>query len=135
MSAINIQGIDHINLSVTNLERSIAFYRDLFGFDIREDHREDGQYTYVIMGAGQAAFLAIYEEADVAPPERPFISHWGFVVGPLEPVRERLQAAGVGWLYPERNGGILQWDRSRSMYIEDPDGHEIELVEVFGGGN
>lgn len=29
-----IEGIDHIGLSVTDLERSLAFYRDLLGFEV-----------------------------------------------------------------------------------------------------
>lgn len=132
---INIQAIDHINLSVTDLERSIAFYQQLFGFEIKEDHRDGNPYTYVILGTNGKAFLAIYEDPEARLPDHDFISHWGFVVGPLDPVREQLRAAGVAWRYPERNDGILVWERSRSMYIDDPDGHEIELVEVFGGGN
>ncbi len=33
--------------------------------------------------------------------------------------------------YPE---GVIHYPQSRSVYISDPDGHEIELVERFAGG-
>ena len=36
---IPVSNIDHINLSVRNLQHSIAFYRDVFGFDIKQDER------------------------------------------------------------------------------------------------
>ncbi len=131
---IRIQGIDHINLSTRDLSASIDFYQNLLGFNIREDHREE-QRPYVIMGHGRRTFLAIHQRADTQAPEHPFIGHWGFVVGDLEKTRESLRAQGLTWLYAEHNDGLVEYPDSRSSYIADPDGHEIELVEVFGGGN
>ena len=31
-------------------------------------------------------------------------------------------------------GGPLNWEKSTSIYIQDPNGYEIELSKVFGGG-
>jgi lactoylglutathione lyase len=31
-------------------------------------------------------------------------------------------------------GGSVQWPKSRSVYISDPNGYEIELAEIWGGG-
>ncbi|MGJ8669662.1 MAG: VOC family protein [Oceanococcus sp.] len=132
--AIQIQAIDHINISTKDLTKSIHFYADVLGFDIREDHREDNA-PYVIMGHAQAAFLAIHERANTQRPTQPFIGHWGLVVGDIDAVRKQLQAKKQDWLYPERNNGLIIYPQSRSTYIEDPDGHEIELVENFAGGN
>jgi catechol 2,3-dioxygenase-like lactoylglutathione lyase family enzyme len=131
---ITVNAIDHINMSVRDLARAIVFYRDVFGFEIREDRRDHPEMPHVIMGAGARAYLAIYADAQARAPEQAFINHWGFVVGELEPVRERLRDLGVDVHYAERNDGIIQWPHSRSLYVSDPDGHEIELVEVFGGG-
>jgi hypothetical protein len=30
--------------------------------------------------------------------------------------------------------GVVQWEKSRSVYILDPNGYEIELSEIDGGG-
>ena len=30
--------------------------------------------------------------------------------------------------------GVYEWEYSRSVYITDPNGYEVELTEVFGGG-
>lgn len=131
---IQVQGIDHINMAVRDLDRSIDFYRDTFGFDIREDGRGRTQAPFVILGLGQRVFLALHLEARTALPDQPFIGHWGFVVGDIDAVRQRLQELNVVWLYPERNDGLIVYPQSRSTYICDPDGHEIELTEKFGGG-
>ena len=29
--------------------------------------------------------------------------------------------------------GLYEWEHSRSVYITDPNGYEVELTEVFGG--
>ena len=131
---IQIQAIDHINISTRDLNQSIAFYQDILGFDVREDHRRDDA-PYVIMGHAKTAYLAIHQRADTQVPEHPFIGHWGLVVGDLDTVREQLKAKQQAWLYPERNDGLIIYPHSRSTYIEDPDGHEIELVETFAGGH
>ena len=131
---IQIQAIDHINISTRNLDQSIDFYHDILGFDIREDHRNETA-PYVIMGHAKSAYLAIHERENTARPTQPFIGHWGLVVGDLDHVRAQLKAKKQACLYPERNDGLIIYPHSRSTYIEDPDGHEIELVETFAGGN
>jgi len=57
------------------------------------------------------------------------------VVGDLDPVLDRLEADGVTIQFTdEYPRGVIEYPRSRSVYVEDPDGHQIELAEVFGGG-
>lgn len=132
---ISIKAIDHINLSVPDLASAIDFYSRVFNFVVREDHRDRTELApYVILGAEGRAYLAIYEEADAAEPEHPFVSHWGFVVGDLDPVLERLRKLGVPTQWPDQPDGVFEWAHSRSVYIRDPAGHDIELVENFGGG-
>lgn len=128
---IDVQGIDHINISVRDLERSLRFYRDLFGFEIVKDGRERKNRPYIILSNGGRAFLALHENAATREPEQPFINHWGFATGDLDEVRRKLRDAGVG----VEGDRMHEWEHSRSLYIRDPDGHEIELAEVFGGGN
>lgn len=31
-------------------------------------------------------------------------------------------------------GGYVDWEKSRSVYITDPSGYEIEISELWGGG-
>jgi catechol 2,3-dioxygenase-like lactoylglutathione lyase family enzyme len=42
---------------------------------------------------------------------------------------------GVPVLYTERwRDGVVEYPQSRSVYVADPDGNEIELTSAFGGG-
>ena len=48
-----------------------------------------------------------------------------------------MRALGVPVLYDDDDdgdGGIIRYPRSRSLYVQDPDGNEIELTSAFGGG-
>ncbi len=131
---IQVTGIDHINLSVRDLVRSIAFYRNTFGLEMKEDGRSRDR-PFVIVGKPGVAYLALHESENAGTSAHPAINHWGFVVGDLDPVLDRLEADGVKIrftdVYPR---GVIEYPRSRSVYVEDPDGHEIELSESFGGG-
>jgi catechol 2,3-dioxygenase-like lactoylglutathione lyase family enzyme len=131
---IQVNGIDHINVSVTNLARSLRFYTETFGLELKEDGRSRDR-PFVIVGKPGVAYLALHESAEAGSAAHPAINHWGFVVGDLDPVLDRLEAEGVKIQFTdEYPRGVIEYPRSRSVYVEDPDGHQIELAEVFGGG-
>lgn len=67
-------------MCVTNLERSIGFYRDVFGFEIKENHRDLKEYPWVTLGIPNVAYLILYE-TDKAETSRDMrIVHFGFAL-------------------------------------------------------
>ena len=49
---------DHININVTDLERSIAFYEKALGLhEINRKEAADGSFVLVYMGDGQTGFM------------------------------------------------------------------------------
>jgi catechol 2,3-dioxygenase-like lactoylglutathione lyase family enzyme len=124
--SLHVQGIDHLNLSVRDLEETCAFYRDLFGFKILEDIPEQSGR---IIGMAHA-MLAIYESPGMERYKKQGFAHFSLHIQNFEAIEARCAAMGIQIKY----GGIVQWPRSRSIYIEDPNGYEIELVERWGGG-
>lgn len=130
---IRVNAIDHLNITVSDLNASIEFYGRLFGFEVAEDCRDD-QRPYVIMGRPGVGWLALHAQANGGPPEGGRINHWGFVVEDFDRLQGRLDSLGADVLYKERwPGGIVEYPRSRSLYVADPDGNEIELTSEFGG--
>lgn len=134
-SSVGVTGIDHIGISATDLCRSIGFYMRVFGFRIIEDGRNE-PHPFVIMTASGRAYLAIHEAPTAEPGgPSPAGGHWGFVVGDLDRVRQAIWDLGVPVSgdsgTPDQ---IHEWSNSRSLYVNDPDGNIIELVEVWGGG-
>ncbi len=137
---IRVNAIDHINMSVNNLEESILFYKKLFGFEIIEDSRSGAiphnkfGAPYVIIGIKQCAYLALHQSLQKGNGQHNDIpirlAHFGFHVEDFDTVIAKLKSHSVSLLYGEE---YLEWPHSRSVYILDPNKHEIELVEHFGG--
>jgi len=116
-------GIDHINMNVRDLTESTDFYRRLFGFEVRKEQPEERSQ---IIGNDHIK-LCLYELPDKVA--RGGISHFGFHVRNFGEIVARCEALGVPMPY-----GVVEWEGSRSVYIKDPNGYEIELSEVAGGG-
>ena len=127
---LKVRRLDHINMRVKNLPESIAFYERVFGFEMKEDHTEDGDDAWAILGLTNIVYICMYLHADKQrSPNALQIMHFGLVVDDFDTILERLKAYGV-----DTGRGYVQWPKSRSVYIQDPSGHEIDLTERVGGG-
>lgn len=119
-------GIDHVNLKVKNLSESIKFWEKLLGFQVLEDMPEIGG---AIIGTKEAK-LALYEKADLGSVAKQGFSHVCFHIKNFDQAKQFCEDNGI----PVLHDGIIVWPKSRSLYIQDPNGYEIELAEVWGGG-
>ena len=122
---LEVNGFDHINLNVLNLERSLSFYKEVFGMDIREEGLNKG-LPYAIIGNGRA-FFALYESKDVKIPSS--LNHIGIHIENFQGAFEKLKEVNVELDYDY----IIEYQNSRSIYVKDPDGYSYELSEKFGG--
>lgn len=118
--------LEHVNLSVSDLERSIAFYNELFGFEVRwRGFTSDGQPAAHV--GDQRCYLALFQASAPGHLQHDYehvgFNHFGFVVESLENVRERLSRMQIT---PHLEG---DYEPGRRLYFHDPDGVEIELVE------
>lgn len=141
--------VHHTGMSVTDLERSIVFYRDLLGMRLlwRLEHRK-GQALEKVLGLSQVDVsyamlessggrLELFQyhspQGRPHPPDRPVcdrgITHVAFQVEDLQKVYERLQEAGVRF----HSEPQLVREGVRVAYMRDPDGIVVELVEYKGG--
>jgi catechol 2,3-dioxygenase len=118
--------LGHVVFYVQDLERSLAFYRDLLGF--REVGRIfDGKAAALTSGRTHHELLLI--EVGVAPGPLPGrrrgLYHIGIKVGDsldeLRAAKKELERAGVAI------NGMSDHTVSQSLYLADPDGNEIEL--------
>jgi catechol 2,3-dioxygenase-like lactoylglutathione lyase family enzyme len=132
---IRVSAIDHVNLQVTDLDASIDFYRRVFGFNVLEDGRRTPPGGWAIVGLPGTVYLALGTTKDSSPAQGKRIAHFGLVIEDALSALDQLKKEGVH-VVPRGPGGspILPYPRSQSVYIRDPDGHEIELTTRFGGG-
>jgi len=131
---MQVKELGHIVLYVRDLDRSVRFYRDVLGWH---------QVVPDVPGMPASAFssgrthhelllIEVGENAQPIPPGRRVgMYHFGLKVGDsddeLRAARQRLQEAGV------RVVGASDHTVTHSLYIEDPDGNEIELyIDVPG---
>lgn len=123
MVYLKTTGIDHANMMVKDLEESVRFYSELFGLELKKDQPE--QDSKII--GNDTVKLCLYQN-----PENVFIkgiNHIGFHIQNFDEVVSKCESMGITMPY-----GVIQWEHSRSVYIIDPNGYEVELTEIFGGG-
>jgi lactoylglutathione lyase len=130
---VNARRMDHVNMSVRDLDVSAAFYAALFGLEVKEE----GSSTYgrwCIIGSPDRFYLSLLEMPGAERckgPEAMHINHVGFVVDDIDETVNRIRALG---LRLDLGDKTTDWPRSRSAYIADPDGYLIEITNRFGGG-
>ena len=127
---MGVQELGHLVLYVRDLDRSVAFYRDVLGW--RQVVPEPGQPAL-----GAAAFsggrthhelLLIEVGKDAAPipgGRRVGLYHFGLKVGEsdddLREMLARVESAGATVV------GASDHTVTHSLYVTDPDGNELEL--------
>ena len=118
--------LGHIVFYVKNLERSLAFYRDLLGF--KEVGRIfGGKAAALTSGRTHHEFLFIEVGDAPGPPtgHRIGLYHIGIKIGDsmdeLRAAVKELEKAGVTIT------GASDHTVSQSLYLLDPDGNEVEL--------
>lgn len=112
---MGVIGVNHITFAVTDLERSILFYRDILGCSVRALWG-DGAY----LEAG-ALWLCLSRDEHARTAPHPDYTHIAFSVSDADypALSDRLKRFCVIW----------QEDRSEgaSTYFLDPDGHKLEI--------
>jgi catechol 2,3-dioxygenase-like lactoylglutathione lyase family enzyme len=107
--------IHHVALRVLDLERAVAFYRDLLGLpETRRQHADDGSLSAVWLRAGDALLmLETRLRGDGAETGSGHLL--AFDVADLAAWEQRLAASGVVVL-----------DRTEAtLYFRDPEGHRV----------
>lgn len=120
---LEARSLDHVNMTVKDLLESVAFYEDLFGFVEKKDQPEDRSK---IIG-NETIKLCLYE--DPALEIGAGLNHFGFHVENFEEIVKKCKSMEIPIPY-----GVVNWEKSRSVYIVDPNGYEVELSEFNGGG-
>lgn len=118
--------LGHVVFYVQDLERSLAFYRDLLGF--REVGRIfGGKAAALTSGRTHHELLLIEVGAAPGPPpgRRLGLYHIGIKIGDsldeLRAAKTELERARVAIT------GMSDHTVSQSLYLADPDGNEVEL--------
>ena len=125
MSIVRAGSIDHVNMSVRDLDKSVAFYSKIFGFTVKKDQPD---MRSKIIGNDRIK-LCLYEDPEIHVEAG--LNHFGFHVDNFDEVIRICIDHGVPVLY----GGAVDWEeKTKSVYVTDPTGYTIELSNTPGGG-
>ena len=136
----------HTGICVTDLERSTAFYRDVFGFKQHHSLRFEGEPAATLLRIKDLAMDAVYLERDGTVIE---LLAFGDLVEGRDPVPREVNKIGLTHLsfnvenmgqllsdIEEAGGSILGETQmgavegpSVAIFVADPDGTLIELVQ------
>jgi catechol 2,3-dioxygenase-like lactoylglutathione lyase family enzyme len=145
-----VVGAHHTSYTVSDLNKTLPFYRDLMGFEVVHERPEIVlEYWRAVVGfpdavardavlriPGTTHFLELIEYknprgvAQNVMPNNPGSSHVCYLVDDLQAMHARLKEAGVQFIskepiYLDQGPNKGGW----SLYMKDPDGIVIELFQ------
>ncbi|WP_327404048.1 VOC family protein [Streptomyces sp. NBC_01288] len=132
--------LGHIGLNVTDLDRSLAFYRDVLGFAVLAEGKEDDR-RYAFLGDGDGdgddgrPVLTLWQQAqEPYTDDRAGLHHLAFAADSIERVRryeEALKAYGAEFAY---EGVVAHREGAASggIFFHDPDGTRLEISVPTG---
>lgn len=151
-NSFQILAADHTGITVSNLERSLAFWRDVLGFELSHCAQQSGQLASEITGVPEAEILIAVLKAPGghkielleyrAPPDRKEsgtirpcdvgAAHIALTVDDIDAVLEKIAASG--WQAAGTPQTLTTGPNAgkRVIYVRDPDGSTIEFMQPPG---
>ena len=121
---IKTRGLYHLHLIVRDLDRSLAFYRDVFGL---EERFRDGPKMAFLSTPGAADLITLNEDPALIATagQNGGVGHFGFQLAPGEDLDAAIaDVVRAGGALVRRSGPE---ERRSYAYVRDPDGYLIEL--------
>ncbi len=117
---IKSRGLNHININVSNLKRSLAFYQKAFGLKVRFSA---GPRMVFLGSPGAKDVITLYKAGRGEPVGHGGVSHFGFAMsGPFEKCIAQIEKAGGKLIERGEHAPGAPY-----AYFADPDGYVIEI--------
>lgn len=149
-----LKKLDHVGFTVWDLDRSLAFYRDLLGLQLDWERVYEEEYVRQVVGypslrlrcallklPGTTTRLELLQYEGVSRQRvdmhtaNPGNGHLCISVGDLDKIYQRLQSAGVECVSTPVVSTAGHYKGSKQIYVHDPDGISLQLMELQREGN
>ncbi len=133
---IPIEGLFETHVTVSDLQRSIGFYRDVVGLEIGIVQPERPAAFFWVGGRGRS-MLGIFSLGSCPLTMR---HHLSFQVKLKDVLTapQRLRAAGItplgGSREPIDEPVVFAWGPAASVFFDDPDGNLLEYISMLPDG-
>lgn len=119
---MKIERIDHLNLTVADIDRSLEFYRRVLGMKAESM----GEGRAALFFGEQKIHLDAADGAMAVSGGKRMPAHICFVTGtPIGEVKAQLEACGVPVRMEGPRAGAI--GTIQSVYVDDPDQNSIEI--------
>ena len=149
---MKVESMYHVGFTVSDIERSIEFYRDLLGMSLYRRQQGTAEYLSRVTGfPGVRLEIALLKSGDggallellqyithPAPPtdretNRPGNGHVCFKVSDIQAACEELRRRGVRLISDPVKITAGVHEGAYAVYLRDPDGFTVELYQPPAG--
>lgn len=130
---MGVRGLDHLAITVDDVERTLAFYRRVLGAEpLFEDLWRAGKIPVVLLQVGASRLSVHSVRAPAAPHARVPQPGSGDVCfrwdGPIDSAIAQLRECDVEIVLGPVPRPAADGKEGRSVYFRDPDGNLLELL-------
>lgn len=138
--------VNHTSFTVSDLDRSVAFYTEALGMQLLNVSERDPAFSEQVTGIPGAHLHIAYVEAAnyrleliqyLSPPGEKIntrtcnvgSAHVAFNVDDLQSMYEEMSAKGVTFVSPPCTVPVGPNKGGKAVYLEDPDQNTLELIQ------
>ena len=122
--------IHHICINTPDIEKSIAFYRDIMGFRvIGRETCDFGEYAMLKVNDSRLELIQPNEQDEDTFGNKGSITHIGLAVHDIDSVWDDLKAKGVPVMSPEIEDNDVPMGGLRAIQLLGPSQEHINLYE------
>jgi glyoxylase I family protein len=132
---VDFPGLQHVAITVSDLERSTQWYSALFGSDaVLDEDEESGTFHHTVFALGGGTLIGLHthmgnETGDRADERRTGLDHISFALpgsAELEQWQTRLDELGIA------HGGVKKAHYGSGISFRDPDNIALEFFIAPG---
>src|SRR5438552_2222460 len=117
---MELEGIDHVAIAVSDVERAVQWYMDVLGFERQHQGKWNGVPAFI--GKGATA-IAIFPTTHSKPAHNSEILHVAFRADRKNflAAQKELKRRGISFEFEDH-------EISHSIYFRDPDDYKLEIT-------
>lgn len=130
---LTVTHIAHVAIRVADVERSLDFYINKLGFDELMRLDRDGRLWLIYLRITDDQYLEVFPDGEGGPApsaDKVGWNHLCLAVPDIDRTIAELEGMGIPLYRPKTMGADGNWQ----CWIEDPDGHRIELMQMMPDG-
>ena len=131
--SVPVRGLFETHLTVADMERSVAFYRDVVGLELALSLPERGA-TFFWIGAPGRAMLGLWSLGSM-PMGMSLHVAFDVALDDVLGAADRLRSLGVTPLSffgaETTEPSVIGWMPAAALYFRDPDGHSLEYLAML----